>query len=109
MKLITKPQFIKLLNNGSSQDNDKPVVKLFMPDAPCTWLLTSIDPENTDIAYGIGDLGVGFPEFGPVSLAELTQLRGALGLPIERDRHFKPSKTTKQYLQEAEREGRLIA
>jgi hypothetical protein len=34
----------------------QPVVKLFMPDADRTWLLTEIDPDNPDIAFGLCDL-----------------------------------------------------
>src|SRR6266436_2472831 len=54
MTLITQSQLDQLLANGKAQraaiDNDqgaidfKPVVKLFTPDAQCTWLLTELDP-----------------------------------------------------------------
>jgi hypothetical protein len=30
-------------------------------------------------------------EFGPFSLSELQSIRGKLGLPVERDRFFKPT------------------
>jgi hypothetical protein len=56
MKLITDSLTQKLLANGRAQraatDNDqpgldfKPVVKLFTPDAQCTWLLTELDPDG---------------------------------------------------------------
>jgi hypothetical protein len=42
----------------------KRVVKLFTPDAQCTWLLTELG--NDDIAYGLCDLGMGTPELGLV-------------------------------------------
>jgi hypothetical protein len=38
-----------------------PVVKLFTPDAGTTWLLTEIDPDDPDRAFGLCDLGSGFP------------------------------------------------
>lgn len=91
MKLFTKSQLTKLLQNGSPENrgkNHKPVVKLFTPDAQCTWLISEIDPENPDIAFGLCDLGMGFPELGCVSISELTALRGKLGLPVERDLSF---------------------
>ena len=89
MKLFTKAQHDRLLANGRNRDRDHaPVVKLFTPDAACTWLLSEIDPENPDLAFGLCDLGIGCPELGSVSLAELGALRGRLGLPVERDRHF---------------------
>ena len=65
-----------------------PVVKLFTPDAGCTWLISELDPEEPDIAFGLCDLGMGYPELGYVSLAELASVRGPMGLPVERDLHF---------------------
>jgi len=89
MNLFTKAQFEQLLANGRNRDQDhQPVVKLFTPDANCTWLLSEIDPEEPEIAFGLCDLGFGFPEFGCVSLAELLSLRGKMGLPVERDLSF---------------------
>jgi hypothetical protein len=75
-KLITDEQRAQLLANGrQSLVNDDfdppPVVKLFTPDAGATWLLTEIDPDDHDHAFGLCDLGQGFPELGYVSLAEL--------------------------------------
>jgi len=101
MKLLTADIYAQLLENGRKQapvrgTKDEidfhPVVKLFTPDAGCTWLLTEIDPDDTDIAFGLCDLGLGFPELGSVSLSELTALRGKLGLPVERDLWFKADK-----------------
>ena len=61
MKLLTADIRKKLLRNGRMrQQCDEagepepdfvPVVKLFTPDAGCTWLLTEIDPDDPDIAY----------------------------------------------------------
>lgn len=85
MKLLTKAIHEKLLENGKKQDavrgtdeeiDFQPVVKLFTPDANCTWLLTEIDLDNPDIAFGLCDLGMGYPELGNVSISELSQLRG---------------------------------
>lgn len=53
-----------------------------------TWLLSESDPDDPDRLFGLCDLGLGFPELGYVSLAEIITLRGKLGLPIERDQHF---------------------
>lgn len=63
----------------------KPIVKLFTPDGACTWLLADFDPEDPDIAFGLCDLGMGFPKLGSVRISELQSVRGALGLPVERD------------------------
>lgn len=81
--LITDEQRILLLANGrESLENPgfdpAPVVKLFTPDAGGTWLLTEIDPDDHDHAFGLCDLGLGMPEFGWVSLQELATVRGRL-------------------------------
>ena len=47
-----------------------------------------IDPDAPALAFGLCDLGLGFPELGSVSLSELAALRGRLGLPVERDLYF---------------------
>ena len=108
MTLFTNAQFEQLLANGRNRDQDHPpVVKLFTPDAGCTWLLSEIDPEETDIAFGLCDLGQGFPELGCVSLAELRALRGRLGLPVERDLSFTAKHSMSVYA-EAARQAECI-
>ncbi|WP_095090627.1 DUF2958 domain-containing protein [Mesorhizobium sophorae] len=118
MQLLTQDLRNKLLANGRQQQPLRgtgseidfvPVVKLFTPDAGATWLLTEIDPEDPDIAFGLCDLGLGCPEIGNVSLSELAAVRGRLGLPVERDRHFKPDRALSGYAREARRHGRIRA
>ena len=86
-----------------------PVVKLFNPCGAATWLLTELDPEDPDIAFGLCDLGLGSPELGSVSLSELESVRGKLGLPVERDLHFIPTKTISAYADEARKHGSIRA
>ncbi|MDQ7958963.1 MAG: DUF2958 domain-containing protein [Pseudomonadota bacterium] len=86
-----------------------PVVKLFTPDAGATWLLTEIDPESPSIAFGLCDLGLGFPELGCVSLDELASVRGMLRLPIERDIGFKATQPLSVYATAARSAGRIQA
>ena len=93
MKLITAQQRKRLIANGEASMMDPnfdaaPVVKLFTPDAQATWLLSEIDPDEQDRAFGLCDLGMGTPELGYVSLSELASIRGKMGLPVERDRSF---------------------
>lgn len=111
--LITDEQRVLLLANGreSLQTADfdpTPVVKLFTPDASATWLLTEIDPDDHDHAFGLCDLGLGSPEMGWVSLQELTTVRGRLGLPVERDLHFRAEKRLSAYARDARLAGRII-
>lgn len=115
MKLLLPDHVAKLAQNGfafsiDGDDDLEPVVKLFTPDASCTWLLVMSDPDDPDILYGLCDLGLGFPELGSVRLSELLELRGWLGLPVERDRHFDPAgKTLGAYAREAAQRGCIIA
>lgn len=120
MKLLTAQERARLLANGvlrrqAEQDDPDiyidflPVVKLFTPDAGCTWLMTELDPEDTDHAFGLCDLGLGFPELGYVSLADLTSIRGSLNLTVERDLHFVPAKPISAYAAEAREAGHIRA
>ena len=118
MKLLTKSIREKLLSNGRTQElvrgtdeeiDFRPVVKLFTPDAACTWLLSEVDPEDPDIAFGLCDLGMGTPELGSVRLSELASVRGKLGLPVERDRYFEAEKTLSAYAAEARALGVIRA
>lgn len=91
-----------MLANGKKTkagiDHDPfPVVKLFTPDAGATWLLSELDPDDPDIAFGLCDLGLGYPELGTVSITELESVRGRLGLPVERDRAFIADKSLSAY------------
>lgn len=107
MKLLTQSIREQLIRNGQlsaayaqegkAEPDFIPVVKLFTPDAACTWLLTELDPDDPDIAFGLCDLGLGFPELGCVRISEIEALRGKLGLPVERDLHFHPDKTLSGY------------
>ena len=94
-------------NAGREETIDfKPAVKLFFPWGAATWLLTELDPENPDIAFGLCDLGMGTPELGYVSLEEIESVRFR-GLGIERDLHFVADKTLSAYADEARRLGRI--
>ncbi len=89
MKLFTQTQYSKLLDNGKDENPDKdyaPVVKLFTPDANFTWLISEI--VDLETAFGLCDLGMGFPELGYVHIPEIAALKGLSGLPVEPDLHF---------------------
>ena len=62
-------------------------VKFFTPDAHWTWYATEFDGKDTFFGFVLGD----YPELGYFSLSELRLIRGRLGLPVERDRSFKPT------------------
>ncbi len=61
-------------------------VKFFTPDSNWTWYATEFDGQDT--FFGLVD-GLD-KELGYFSLAELEQVKGRMGLPIERDLHWHP-------------------
>ncbi len=110
------PPEIRRLIPGFRRDDDSPggralaIIKYFTPDSHWTWHATeacaivkhadeSTTEEPADYT-GDGDivdhmffgLVQGFEkELGYFCLSELRQSRGALGLPIERDLHWRPA------------------
>jgi hypothetical protein len=111
--MIPRSLFNELLANGMETARGKerdfhPVVKLFDPSGSATWLLTEIDPTEPSRAYGLCDLGQGFPELGYVDLGELATVRSGFGLPIEIDRSFFPTRRLSEYAEEARRAGRIV-
>ncbi|MBR1191473.1 DUF2958 domain-containing protein [Bradyrhizobium sp. AUGA SZCCT0160] len=108
--LLTTTDRVELLVNGLNSGIDHwPAVKLFMPDGAATWLLTECDPDEPDRLFGLCDLGLGYPELGYVNLTEIMEIRGRLGLPVERDLHFVADKPLSAYADEARANGRIIA
>ena len=88
LELLTAELRERLLANGREPGQDHvPVVKLFNPAGPATWLVTELDSDG-DTLFGLADLGMGCPELGSFSLAELAALRLPFGLRIERDLFF---------------------
>jgi len=91
MQLITN-EIEKRLPPLYATENDKdPTVqlKLFTPDAQCTWLITEYDPAQ-DLAFGFATLNGLDGELGYISIAEIRTVRGRFGLPVERDKGFSP-------------------
>ena len=117
MKLLTKELRDKLLANGREQARHKgtkaerdfwPVVKFFYPAGAATWLLSELDPEDPDLAFGLADLGHGFPELGSVRISELQNFRGAFGLGIERDLYFEAKAPLSRYAETARNAGCIV-
>lgn len=111
--LITDEQRAQLLANGRAsaegQDIDPvPVVKLFTPDAHATWLLTELDPEDGDTAFGLCDVGIGMPELGTVRISDLASIVGPLKLPVERDLYFVAKRSLSDYARLARINGSII-
>ncbi|MBY3387627.1 DUF2958 domain-containing protein [Rhizobium ruizarguesonis] len=110
--LLTRELANQLRRNADiseiEQRDHKPVVKFFTPDANGTWLFSELASDG-DTLFGLCDLGHGYPELGYVSLAEISTLRGRLGLLVERDHHFKADKPLSAYADAARTRGRIVA
>ena len=94
MKLLTqkiKKRLPKLYETENVPLEEKTVyVKFFTPDSSWTWyVLEGEEQEGGDFLMFAWVIGLE-RELGYVSLRELKSVRGPLGLPIERDLHFKP-------------------
>lgn len=89
MILLTKKLLKRLPTIQDIEDDPDPMVicKFFFPAFSWTWYVIAYEPQ-TKICFGFVDGD--FPELGDFSLEELTSNRDKLGLPIERDRYFKP-------------------
>ncbi len=120
MQLYTQAQLKQLLANGAAAAEEragtrkydglrKPVVKWFTAFGSATWLISEIDPDNMNIAFGLADLGFGSPELGDVSISELQAIRGPLGLCVERDLHWEPELTLADYADLARSRGSIAA
>jgi hypothetical protein len=119
MPILTPEDIEQLLANGKTNaahvstdghtEDLKPVVKLFAPWGAATWLLTELDPDDPDLAFGLCDLGFGCPEIGSVRISEIERVTGPGGLRIERDRFFYATDTLRCYAAEARRLGYILA
>ena len=95
------------------KDHDpQPVVHLYLTESRHQWLLTEIDDD--DIAFGLCDLGMGFPELGCVDLHEV--LAAAMSISNERCcnlelRHnpaFRAVAPLSEYAEQARRAQRIV-
>ena len=107
MKLITKEIEKKLAKNGDNP-SDKPYLKLFDPTGSATWLISEYD-KDTGQMFGLCDLGMGYPELGYVNLGEIMSITLPFGLKIERDMYFEPTKTLREYAEDAKQKGSIDA
>ncbi len=92
--LIPGELMARLIANGMNLEEAQgrtwdpvPVVKLFNPVGPGTWLITEIS-QDADSLFGLCDLDQGYPELGYVSLDELEAIMLPFGFRIERDLTF---------------------
>ena len=100
MELITKEIEKKLPKLYSQENNPDPVciLKYFTPDAGWTWFIVSGEKQKDgDWLFFAKVVSPMCPdgELGYVTLSELKTVRGALGLPVERDLYWEPKPLSK--------------
>ncbi len=108
MALLTASLRAQLEENGRRQQPLKgtkdeidfqPVVRLYTPLMQAVWLLTEIDPKDSDRAFGLCDLGKGHRTLDYVSLKEL---EGRFGLElVKRDESFQADQPLSAYAAKA--------
>ena len=90
MELLTKElrEYLPPLYAQEQEADPLVICTYFTPDSSWTWY--TIEFEGVDVFFG---LVIGLEqELGYFLLSEVQQARGPLGLPIERDLHFQPTR-----------------
>ena len=88
MQLLTQEIKSKLPVLYTQENEEDPMVicKFFAVFTNWTWYGIEFDGNDTFFGYVAGD----YPELGYFTLSELQELKGPMGLTIERDMYFKP-------------------
>lgn len=87
MKLLTEELEKRFAEVGRQEGDKNPIViaKFFNPIGAGSWFCTEYNPEEK-IFFGYASIfGDGCDEWGSISLSELEEFRGYMGLGIERD------------------------
>lgn len=102
MQLMTAELRERIPGLYCTECEDDPLVhaRFFTPDASWTWYVIEFDGEDVCFGYVVGH----YPELGYFSLDEIESVRGPLGLPVERDRHFAPTRLSA--VMDTRRDGR---
>ncbi|WPG41213.1 DUF2958 domain-containing protein [Variovorax sp. EBFNA2] len=103
MTFLTDHQREQMRANGMArargEDCDPyPVVKLYIPGADATWVLTALDADG-DRAFGLMDAGTGFPKVGEVSSMR-KGITEAGGLPAVVEANYTPRNPSVRVLKE---------
>lgn len=109
VNLIPSELRARLLENGARTASDEsldpqPVVRLHTTDARASWLLTELDPDDPDLAYGLCDLGLGAPKLDYVRLSRLVELAGDA---VVCDTAFVARQSLSDYLHDARAAGAI--
>ena len=111
MTLIPDDLRLKLIANGDAlpENGDPiPLVKLFLPETSRQYLLSEIDPADTDLAFALAQFdGEPLPRCAYVSLAHLAWMENAQGEHVTRDPLFKGQFPLSVYTRAARAAGHI--
>lgn len=93
--------------DGGGPLGDKPLQAHYFQGS-MDWYIAEYDPKSKE-AFGWADLGLGHGEWGYIQLDDVEEIRGQMGLPIERDLDFKPGTLAKECIQKYKDEAALEA
>ena len=95
MSLIPQDIVNKIPNLYETENQEEKIcyVKLFLPSSSWTWYIIEIDKQDNNTCFGFVD-GLE-QELGYFTLRELENVKGLLGLRVELDSNFKPTKLSK--------------
>lgn len=114
MNLITESQRIELLNNARAAEHcrwigqahdPRPVVCLRERGGYGRWLLTALELDNPDYAWGLCDPGTGVPRMGYVRLSDIVAKARLLGVSVECVIDFIADRPISAYAEEARARG----
>ena len=85
----------------------QPVVHLYLPGSNHQWLLTELHTHD-DVAFGLCDLGAGFPELGYVDLREVLAAAASVNAELRCNLAFRPVAPLSEYAEQARRAQRIV-
>mgnify|MGYP002754179554 FL=1 len=110
LDVLGSKHFATLRENSKHRrrkDHDpQPVVHLYLTESRHQWLLTEIDDD--DIAFGLCDLGMGFPELGYVDLREVLAAAWSVDIEPRCNLAFRPVAPLSVYAEQARRAQRIV-
>jgi len=112
-KLMRNAEATEKMRNETGGDTPEhvPVIKVFNPYGPNTWLFTELWPDGR--LFGLCDHGMGEPELGYELLSNIETLRmapfpgGPKILKLERDQHFRTKRPLIAFARAAWELGRI--
>lgn len=101
MQPLTDEQMAKLEANGKKPDEDHvpPVYLMALHEGVpiMQFMLTHVDPDNPDQAYGLIDWGHGKPRMSMVFLKQIESIDEDEQMHVEQDPYFKPTRPISVY------------